>query len=429
MSEASGAEGRRARTVDVLVVGAGPAGLTAAAHLAVAGCGTVEVLEREPHAGGAPRHCHHGGFGTPWTTGPRYAARRLHAATDAGAAVRTSVTVTGLPAPRTVDVTGPDGLERITARALVLATGARERPRAARLVPGTRPAGIYTTGELQQAVHLYGQHIGRRAVVVGAEPVAYAALDTLRRAGVTVVAQLTDLDRPQVPPLRAADARLRHAVPLLTRTTVAEVLGRGRLTGVRLLHADGRTVQLPCDTLVFTGDFVPEPELARAAGLCLDRATRGPLVDPGFRTDVPGVFAVGNVLHAVETATTAAAEGRTAAAAVRRLLAHEGEPPADPGPRLLVAPPLRWITPGRLSHAKDATAATRFLVRSSVPLPVRSGAALTVTQDGRTLHTELLKGPLRTGNSFALYGHWLTVAEPEGGPVRLALEGLPGPRR
>ncbi|MDQ8702770.1 FAD-dependent oxidoreductase [Streptomyces sp. LHD-70] len=417
--------GRRTREVDVLIVGAGPAGLTAAEHLAAADCGTVEVLERERQAGGVPRHCHHGGFGTPWTSGPRFAAARSRAATEAGAVVRTSTTVTGIPEARTVDVTGPHGLERITARALVLATGARERPRAARLVPGTRPAGILTTGELQQAVHLYGQYVGRRAVVVGAEPVAYAALDTLRRAGVTVVVQLTELDGPQVPPLRAADARLRHTVPLLTRTTLTEVLGRGRLTGVRLRHADGRTAQVPCDTLVFTGDFVPEAELARGAGLRLDRATRGPLVDTAFRTDDPGVFAVGNVLHAAEPAATAAAEGHTAAAAVRRLLAHEDRPHAF-GPRLVAAPPLRWITPGRLPRDAPADDTLRFLARAAEPLPARGGATLTVTQDGCTLHSERVRGPVRTGNSLEITGTWVRNAAPDGGPIHVTLAA---PRR
>ncbi|MFM9370851.1 NAD(P)/FAD-dependent oxidoreductase [Streptomyces sp. Da 82-17] len=416
------AVGRRERHVDVLVVGAGPAGLTVAEHLAAADCGTVEVLDREPHAGGVPRHCLHGGFGTPWTSGPRYAARRLRAATDAGAVVRTSVTVTGLPAPRTADVTGPDGLERITARALVLATGARERSRAARLVPGTRPAGIYTTGELQQAVHRFGQYIGRRAVVVGAEPVAYAALDTLRRAGVAVVAQLTDFDRPQVPPLRAADARLRHAVPLLTRTTATEVLGRGRVTGARIRHADGRTARLPCDTLVFTGDFIPEAELAREAGIRLDRATRGPLVDTDFGTDVPGVFAVGNVLHAVEPAVAVAAEGGAAAAAVRRFLGHEEVQLGVGGPELVAEPPARWITPGRLPREpRSADGVRRFSVRLAGPLPGGGGAFLTVTQDGRILHRERLRGSARTGNSLDLDGYWVRNVDPGGGAVRVAI--------
>lgn len=325
---------RNERAVDVLVVGAGPAGLATAAALAAAGVPRVEVLERETRAGGVPRHCHHGGFGDrmvagvalPGTSGPRYARRCVDAALRAGATVRTGVTATGWAGPLTLDTTAPGGLERLGARAVVLATGARERPRAARLVPGSRPDGVYTTGELQQAVHLYGRRVGTRAVVVGAEPVAYAALDTLRRAGVHVVAQVTASGRPEAPARSAAVARLWHATPLLTDTEVAELTGRGRLSGVRLRHRDGRSGHLACDTVVFTGDFVPDHELARRGGVPLAPGTRAPAVDAASRTAVRGVFAVGNLAHAVEPAGAVAAEGRRAATAVRRFL-ESGEWP------------------------------------------------------------------------------------------------------
>lgn len=306
------------RRVDVLVVGAGPAGLATAARLAAAGAGRVEVLEREREAGGVPRHCGHGGFGT-WLrplTGPRYARLLTAAAVRAGVVVRTGVTALDWAGPLTLATVGPHGPEEITARAIVLATGSRERPRAARLVPGTRPAGVWTTGELQQAVHLYGRRIGDRAVVVGADDVAYAAAATLRVAGTGVVAMVTDLPTARTAPARALDFRLRRGVPLLTGTSVTELLGHGRLSGVRVRHRDGRTTVLPCDTVVFTGDFVPDHELARRGGLALDPATRGPAVDGAWHTSRPGVFAVGNAVHAVRRAPAVAQEGTRAADAV-----------------------------------------------------------------------------------------------------------------
>ncbi|MFE5038832.1 FAD-dependent oxidoreductase [Streptomyces sp. NPDC056683] len=340
---------RAERHVDVLVVGAGPAGLAAAARLAAAGAGRIEVLEREQEAGGVPRYCAHGGFGT-WTrplTGPAYAGLLVEAAARAGAVVRTGVTVLDwagpsaprrgaglyemcgcrrvgatshdgaavgtrpgavLPAERSVLATvGERGPETVTAQAVVLATGAYERPRAARLVPGTRPAGVYTGGELQQAVHRYRQTIGERAVVVGSEDASYAAAGTVRAAGAEVVAMVTE--RPRAGSVRALDARLRSRVPLLTGTAVTEILGHGRLSGVRIRHRDGRTGVLACDTVVFTGDFAAEDELARRGRIALSGG-------PAPYTGRPGVFAVGGLRRPGLDVRAAARQGAEAAGAV-----------------------------------------------------------------------------------------------------------------
>ncbi|MEU2927767.1 FAD-dependent oxidoreductase [Streptomyces sp. NPDC007251] len=406
-----------ARRVDVLVVGAGPAGLAAAARLAAAGAGRVEVLEREARPGGVPRHCAHGGFGT-WTrplTGPAYAHRLAEAAERAGALLRTGVTALDWgPAGPVLDAVGRGGPETIEARAVVLATGARERPRSARLVPGTRPAGVCTTGELQQAVHLFGQHIGTRAVVVGAEDVSYAAAGTVRAAGAEVVALVTEHPRAQTGPLRAHAARLRDRVPLLTHTTVTELLGHGRLSGVRVRHRDGRTAVLACDTVVFTGDFVPDHELARRGALVLDPGTRGPAVDGALHTSRPGVFAAGNVLHAAERAGTAAAEGTRVAGAVLDFLAGTCWP--APGVPLAVDAPLRWIAPNRLTPAAPPG---RYLLRTSAPL---TRPVLLVHQDGRLLHrTRPGLGTALPNRTLTLSARWTGRADPEGGEVRVSV--------
>ncbi|MEW2512681.1 FAD-dependent oxidoreductase [Streptomyces sp. NPDC046870] len=402
------------RHVDVLVVGAGPAGLAAAARLAAAGAGHVEVLEREARPGGVPRHCAHGGFGT-WThplTGPGYARLLTQAAERAGATVRTGVTALDwAPTGPVLTAVGPGGPETVTARAVVLATGARERPRSARLVPGTRPAGVYTTGELQQAVHLFGQHIGTRAVVVGAADVSYAAADTVRAGGAEVVALVTEHPRAQTGRVRARAALLRHGVPLLTDTTVTGLLGHGRLSGVGVRHRDGRTTVLPCDTVVFTGDFVPDHELARRGGLTLDPGTRGPAVAGSLHTSRPGVFAAGNVLHAVEPAGTAAREGARAAGAVLDFLA--GAPWPAPGVPVAVAPPLRWIAPNRVTPAAPSAP---HVLRTGVPLhrPV-----LYVRQDGRLLHHERLPTAL-PDRTLTLGTRWHHRVDPDGGEVRVS---------
>ncbi|WP_432132102.1 NAD(P)/FAD-dependent oxidoreductase [Streptomyces tendae] len=409
------------RHVDVLVVGAGPAGLAAASLLATAGA-RVEVLEREQSPGGMPRHCAHRGFGNrPHAlTGPAYARLLADAARHAGADLRTGVTALDWAGPRALSTVGPQGVRILAARAVVLATGARERPRAARLVPGTRPAGVYTTGELQQAVHLYGQDIGTRAVIVGAEAVSHAAADTVRAAGAQVVALVTELPRAPTAPARTLHARLRHRTPVLTGTTVTELLGRGRLSGVRVRHRDGRTTTLPCDTVVFTGDFVPEHELARRGGLTLDPGTRGPAVDGALRTSRPGVFAVGSVLHAVESAAAAAREGAHAATAVRDWLTDgTGGDPTDadwPGGVPLVAdPPLLRISPNRVAPADRFP----YLLRTALPLP---RPVLYVSQDGRPLHRERCRRTTAVPHRpLTLTARWTHLVDPDGGPVHVTV--------
>ncbi|EST35478.1 NAD(P)/FAD-dependent oxidoreductase, partial [Streptomyces roseochromogenus] len=309
---------------------------------------------------------------------------------------------------------GPGGPETIEARAVVLATGARERPRTARLVPGTRPAGVYTTGELQQAVHLFGQDVGARAVVVGAEDVSYAAAATVRAAGAEVVALVTEHPRAQTGRARARAARLCQGIPLLTDTTVAELLGRGRLSGVRVRHRDGRTAVLVCDTVVFTGDFVPDHELARRGGLALDPGTRGPAVDGALHTSRPGVFAAGNVVHAVERAGTAAGEGAGVAGAVLDFLA--GKPWPEPGLPLAVEAPLRWIAPNRITPAAPPA---RYVLRTSTPL---TRPVLRIHQDGRLLHSERPGlGAALPNRPLTLTARWTGRVDPKGGEVRVSL--------
>ncbi|WP_405846456.1 FAD-dependent oxidoreductase [Streptomyces niveus] len=426
--------GRRERAVDVLVVGAGPAGLALASRLATTGGVGVEVVDREDEPGGVPRYCLHAGFGTrdprrPMT-GPAYALHWADAAVRAGATLRTGVTVTGWSDgpptdpptdPLAVDVTSPAGLERITARAVVLATGARERPRSARLVPGTRPAGVFTTGELQRTVRLHRRPLGRRALVVGAESVSYSAVRTLREAGVEVVAMVTELPHHQVSPATALDARLRHGVPLLVGARVGELLGRGRLSGVVLRRADGRSTAVACDTVVFTGDWIPDHELARLGGVTLDHATRGPAVDGAFRTDRAGVFAVGNLLRGIEPAGTAAREGQLAAGPVLRHLT-DGAAPATRVP-LQVDAPLRWITPSRLDPADPRVATGGFILRTETRLAPWS--SLVVSRAGSELHRQRLVRGAPPNRTLRLSATWTTRVRAEdrdAGPVRISVE-------
>ena len=410
----------------VVVVGAGPAGLSAAIELRRLGAGPVLVADREESPGGVPRHSWHTGYGLRdlrrVMTGPAYARALTSAAVAAGAELRTGTTVTGwTPGPdgsHAVTMTSPGGPETVAAAAVLLATGCRERPRTARLVPGDRPAGVMTTGELQQRVYLGGERLAGRALVVGAEHVSFSAALTLAHAGADVVALVTEHKRQQSYAAFRLGAAVRWRVPVWTSSAVRRIAGRGRLEGCEV--ADVRTGAarfVPCEVVVFTGDWIPDHELARLAGLAMDAGTRGPAVDATLSTSQTGVFAAGNLVHAAETADIAALSGRHAARHIAALLA--GEPAAGGAGAtrrpILVTPPLQWISPNTIGGSAAPPPLGRFVLRSA---DFRRGARLEVRQDGRLL-ARSRPARLVPGRPVHLGAGWLGRVDPAGGPVRV----------
>lgn len=403
--------------VDVVIVGGGPAGLAAAVELRRRRVERVLVLEREAELGGIPRDCHHVGFG--WLdlrrllSGPGYARRWATLVRDEGVEAWTESSATRWKGPCTLQVTSPRGVFDVSARAVLLATGCRERPRAARLVPGARPAGVLTTGALQRLVHGSGQRVGRRAVVVGAEHVSFSAVHTLTASGTEVAAMVTDLPRLQTYAPLAWLAAGRRGIPILRDSDLTQIFGRGRVEGVQVAHRPtGATTTVECDTVVFTGDWIPDHELARAGGLAMDGGTRGPQVDGWFRTSVPGVFAAGNLLHGAEASGLVALEGRAGAAAIARFLG-EGCWRQGPVVPVLAEPPLRWVAPNALVPRQAPPAIRPFVTRTARFL--RDGV-LEVKQGARILHAARFR-ELVPNRSVRLRGHWTGAAEPEGPPV------------
>jgi len=417
---AAGAPETASVQVDVLVVGAGPAGLAAAIELRRLGAGRVLVVDREQTAGGIPRHSAHTGYGLRdlhrVLTGPAYARHYAEAAARAGAEIRLGTTVTGWAAGRSAMITSPAGRQAIDAAAVLLATGCRERPRPARLIPGDRPAGVMTTGELQQRVYLGGERLPGRALVLGAEHVSFSAMVTLAHAGADVVALVTDQPRQQSYPGFRLAAAARWRVPVWTSTAIRRVIGRSRLAGVELADLrTGETRVVDCDTLVVTGDWIPDQELARLAGIDIDPGTRGPTVDTALQSCVPDVFAAGNLVHAAETADVAALGGRHAA---RHLAAALRDPRAAGAPRVpvTVAAPLSWISPNAVRRPAVPPPRGRFVLRAEI---FRRRARLEVRQDGRLLATA--RASLVPTRPVRLEAGWLPRVDPSGGPVRVLL--------
>jgi thioredoxin reductase len=407
----------------IAVVGGGPAGLAAAIELRRRGAGEVVVIERESQAGGIPRHARHQGFGLRDLrrplSGPAYARRYVELARAAGVDVLTETMATGWAtgAGSALELTSPRGRSTLEPAAVVLATGCRERPRSARLVPGSRPAGVMTTGMLQQLVYLHGRPVGRDALIVGAEHVSFSAVLTLAHAGARARALTTELPRHQTLGAFRLGARARYGVPVWTRTRLSEIRGRERVEEVEVTDLrSGRARSVACDTVVFSADWVPDHELAVLSGIELDELTRGPAVDPGLRTSRPGVFAAGNLLHGAEQADVAALSGRHVAVSVAAYLSDGHWPPR----RLPVIcePPLGWIAPNVLTGpASTSPARDHFALRASGHL---RAPRVEVVQDERVRWSGRLPRVM-PGRSARLPAGWIAAAEAGGAPVTVRL--------
>jgi thioredoxin reductase len=407
---------------DVVIVGAGPSGLRAAADLAPKIDGQVLVLERETEAGGIPRHSDHLGYGIrdmgKFISGPKYAHLLRDNAAQAGAIILTEATATDWAGPRSLYVTAPQGRLRVDARAVVLATGARERPRPARLIPGDRGRGVYTTGHLQNIVHLKHGKVGKHAVIVGAELVSWSAAMTLQHVGCKTVLMTTVYPEADAYWLFHRPGRVAFRTRVATRTRITKIMGRPDVEAVELENLDTnerRTIE--CDTVILTGDWIPDNELARAAGIPLDPTSKSPLVDTALRTNLPGVFAIGNALHPVDTADIAALDGAAVVQHVRAYL--DGYTPSSDHVQLHAHAPFRWVAPGILRPGDPAPPRKRLLLWTDeyVPLP-----KLVLQQDNRIVARKRIWWPAAPGRVFRVPSDVLDAIDPRGGQVTIGLD-------
>lgn len=336
---------------DVAVVGGGPAGLGAATRLKSLGAGHVVVLEREAAAGGIPRHCGHPPFGMREfrriLKGPDYAARLRTAAEAAGVEILPHTTVTAIERGPVLRVSTPDGLARVIPERVLLATGVRETPRSARLVSGTRPMGVLTTGALQSMVYLKSRTPFARPVIVGSELVSFSALLTCRHAGIRPVAMVEERSRPTAWRASTLLPRLQ-GVRVLMDTELTRIEGMDRISGVVLRHGSGREERLACDGVVFSGRFVSESALARMGHLEVDPASGGPVTDQFGRCSDPAYFAAGNMVHPADSAGRCWQEGVEKAEQIARSL-DGGLPAPDAATTIRPADPMiRYAVPQRL---------------------------------------------------------------------------------
>ena len=319
---------------EIVIIGGGPAGLAAAIAAYDAGCRSILILERDNQLGGILNQCIHNGFGLHTfgeeLTGPEYAARFARQVLDRGIAYKLNTMVLSIGEDKKITaVNRTDGLIEIEATAIILAMGCRERSRGALNIPGFRPAGIYSAGTAQRLVNIEGFLPGHRVVILGSGDIGLimARRMTLEGAKVLVVAELMPysggLKRNIVQCLNDFD------IPLKLSHTVVDIQGRERVTGVTIAEVGpdrkpipGTEIHYDCDTLLLSCGLLPENELSRGMGVTISPVTNGPIVDESLQTNIPGVFAAGNVLHVHDLVDFVSEEAAAAGRAAVRYLAN-----------------------------------------------------------------------------------------------------------
>jgi thioredoxin reductase len=353
---------------DVIILGAGPAGLSAAAELARLGAGKIALLDREAVAGGIPRHCGHLGFG--WNefrkvmSGPGYAQ---HLARNVGGAeLKLGVTALRLEPGGIVQTTSAAGPETYRGRAVLLAMGARETPRSARLISGARPWGVMNTGALQQFVYLHGKRPFERPVIIGTELVAFSTLMTLRHVKVRPAAMIEA--GPRITARRPGDwiARLGFGVPVLLNTRLLRIIGPDKVEGVEIDRGNGPE-RLDCDGVVFTGQFRPENALLTGSHLAIDPGTKGPAIDQFWRCSDPSFFAAGNLLRGIETAGQCWREGCAAGRIIAAVLLGKFKP-AEASISVQAGGALSYVYPQRLVVADSIDPELLFFGRAQTAM-------------------------------------------------------------
>lgn len=348
---------------ELVIIGGGPAGMSAAIAAYENGIRDILILERDERLGGILQQCIHNGFGLhrfgEELTGPEYAWRYEERVRELGIPFKLNTMVLDISEDKVITASNPtDGIFTIEAKAVILAMGCRERSRGALNISGTRPAGVYSAGTAQKLVNMKGFMPGKKVVILGSGDIGLimARRMSLEGAEVKAVCELMPYSGGLA---RNIEQCLNDFnIPLLLSHTVVKIHGKKRVEGVTIAKVDEKgkpineTMQfIECDTLLLSVGLIPENELTKSAGIDINKITNGASVTQSRETSIPGVFACGNVLHVHDLVDYVSEEaeiaGRNAALYINGELKNEVDIPIDTDGKV------RYTVPQRITEKKD----------------------------------------------------------------------------
>lgn len=362
----------REKGCDAVVIGGGPAGMAAAAKAAELGLSVV-LIENRDLLGGIPLQCIHPGFGLHYLgedlTGSQFAYRLIERVERSGAEVMLKAHVHSIDVEahdeKVVNVVAPGGVVKVRCKAVIYAVGARERTLFEIGVVGDRPAGIFTAGEAQLLMDLYGVLPGREVVIVGSGDVGLIMARRFALEGARVKAVVEIMPWPGGLMRNVVQCLRDFNIPLLLSHAVVKVVGKRRVekvvvakVGEDLRPLPGTEFEIPCDTIVVAAGLRPNVDLLEKMGAAIDPATGGPVVNELLETTVPGVFAAGNALVVNDLVDYAAEQGERAAEGAKLFVENGGLPTVD-WKRVERGRNVRFAVPHYLSGERDVTVYAR----------------------------------------------------------------------
>ena len=350
---------------DLVIIGGGPAGMSAAISAYENGIRDIIILERDSSLGGILQQCIHNGFGLhkfgEELTGPEYAWRYEKKVRELGIEYRLKTMVLDISEDKVITATNSEnGLFQIEARAIILAMGCRERAKGALNIAGTRPAGIYSAGTAQKFVNLEGYMPGSEVVILGSGDIGLimARRMTLEGARVKAVCELMPYSGGLA---RNIEQCLNDFdIPLKLSHTVTEIHGKDRVEAVTIAKVDenrkpikGTEEYIECDTLLLSVGLIPENELTKGAEISLDRITNGAVVDQDRQTSRAGIFACGNVLHVHDLVDFVSEEAEIAGKSAAEYIKNQAEEKINVN--IKTDGKIRYTVPQIITKSKDVT--------------------------------------------------------------------------